>query len=192
MFRPFRAGFRFCRVPRALPWACTSCPVGAGNVVTGEAPTGHNLIAQGNALEMITQGIALGMRRIKPSNPERATSFAGLQAVAYVPPLQGGDSFLPCSQGIALGMRPIKSSSPERATPFAGLPTVAYVPPLQGGGSFLSCSQDIALGMRPIKSSSPERATSFAGLLTVAYVLPFQGGDSFCRVPRALPWVCAP
>ena len=53
-------------------------------------------------------------------------------------------------------------------------------------------AQGIALGMRPIKPPSPERATSFAGLLTVAYVPPLQGGDSFCRVPRALPWVCAP
>ena len=59
------------------------------------APTGHDVKAQ---------GIALGMRPIKPPSPERATPFAGLQAVAYVPPLQGGDSFLPCSQGVALGL----------------------------------------------------------------------------------------
>ena len=49
---------RFCRVPRALPWAFTTCPVGAGHVVTGKAPTGHNLIAQGIALEIIAHGIA--------------------------------------------------------------------------------------------------------------------------------------
>ena len=117
-------------------------PFRAGNVMTDEAPTGHNLIAQGNALEIIahgiapgtiTQGIALGMRHIKSSSPERATPFAGLPTVAYVLPLQGGGSFLPCSQGVALGLRPIKPPSPERATSFAGLLTVAYVPPLQGG-----------------------------------------------------------